>query len=447
MFFTRAFFVATLLLLFTAFPAFALELQYPNIPGFGDLDMLVKSGAPLSFPQIIQFIYALALWLAGLIALVALIYAGIIFAVASGNPAKRREAQQRLAGIALGLMILFSAFLILRTINPDLTRISARTFAICKPAGTVECSAPFFPPLEPPPPDIPSKTPPFKLFLAKNLAVGPPLFFNPSDILEVSADQNLPADWDNKAHYIRMQGNGKATFLDASDYLKDPPPWLELAHHESLGYTCVSGTFKSDASIDIVPCTSFFNDTANQVVTLDGTFVDLGKFCIDDSCPILGGDRFEDNISSISFKEAGSGLPSGCPVKGCRMLSTFAQHLATRCGGPSDPRLINCGVDVQSSEGEGGEVYATLAGEVRIWNLGMGGIGLDIYNNDRTVSVYYSHLLDVVVSTGSKVSVGQLVGHQDRTGNAKTLPIEASHVHYSVIVDGVGVDPELFSLK
>jgi hypothetical protein len=435
-----------------AFPARALELNYPFIPGFGDLDVIAQGNKTLTITQVVRLIYAATLWLSGLIAFGATLYAGFVFATSVENPAKRREAQERLAGVAFGILLLASSFLILRTINPELTTLRTSGFAICTDqGGFIECPKLAFQ-LLPSSPVVGKAPPPVAVYLAKNLFPGPPLDFTPENVLKITNDIDLDSTWDNKGQYIRMEGNGSVTLYDAHNY-GTSPPWLRLAHHPSIGYTCVDGQYTSGEKIDsveeITSCTNFFNN--NQLPTLAGNFINLGQFCIDSpSCPPVGGDRFEDNISSIHFHR-GEDAPSGCPVRGCTITRTFRAHLDAGDCGPNateargypqgDPNYLGCGVDVVSSEGNAGGVYATMTGTVVTGYNEYAGYYAFIQNGDGTVRVKYIHLTPALEITNGPVSWGQLIGYQDTSGVAF-----GSHVHYAVHVDGKGVDPATYGL-
>lgn len=67
-------------------------------------------------------IYRWALGLGVLLALVMIIFSGYMYLTAGGNAQQVAAAKERFAGAFIGLIILFAAVLILRTINPDLVK-------------------------------------------------------------------------------------------------------------------------------------------------------------------------------------------------------------------------------------------------------------------------------------------------------------------------------------
>lgn len=86
-------------------------------------------------------IYQFALIVAGILAFGQIVYAGIQFTISAGNPSKQSDAKDRITQALLGLLLLFGAVLILRTINPKITggtnpEISGTT----TPAPTGNCS-------------------------------------------------------------------------------------------------------------------------------------------------------------------------------------------------------------------------------------------------------------------------------------------------------------------
>lgn len=102
-----------------------------------------------------------------------------------------------------------------------------------------------------------------------------------------------------------------------------------------------------------------------------------------------------------------------------------------------EPRAPHAGLDVAVASGT--PVKASAQGEV----LAVG----DYFFNGKTVFVdhgnglitMYCHLERIDVQTGETVSKGQLLGLSGKTGRA-TGP----HLHWSVVLNGAMVDPELF---
>jgi hypothetical protein len=91
-----------------------LELKYPTLPG--GLELTDKT----TVPELIEYLFSFLIFTAGIIAFGAIVAAGFMFITSGANPGLRAEAQKRLRNVFLGLLILFSSYLLLRTINPEL---------------------------------------------------------------------------------------------------------------------------------------------------------------------------------------------------------------------------------------------------------------------------------------------------------------------------------------
>lgn len=106
------------LCLFLSFISFALaqdlEVEYPEIGGIKP--ETVQSG----LPEYVKYVFNFAIAIAGLIALGALILGGFLYFTSTGKPEKLKNAKDQIFAAVLGLTILFSSYLILTTINPQL---------------------------------------------------------------------------------------------------------------------------------------------------------------------------------------------------------------------------------------------------------------------------------------------------------------------------------------
>lgn len=79
-------------------------------------------GLPTDLGQLIEAIFNWSLGLIGLVIFARFFWAGLKWFSAGGNPGPIREAQTIMWNAVYGAVILFSAYLILNTINPDLVR-------------------------------------------------------------------------------------------------------------------------------------------------------------------------------------------------------------------------------------------------------------------------------------------------------------------------------------
>lgn len=68
-------------------------------------------------------IYQFALLIGGLLAFGAIIYSAIKYALSAGNPTGQGDARSGITDALLGLLLLMAAYLILNTINPNLTKL------------------------------------------------------------------------------------------------------------------------------------------------------------------------------------------------------------------------------------------------------------------------------------------------------------------------------------
>lgn len=99
------------------------------------------------------------------------------------------------------------------------------------------------------------------------------------------------------------------------------------------------------------------------------------------------------------------------------------------------------GVDIFASRGTpvlaASDGFVTNVGENRL-----GGKVVWLWSPSRGVRLYYAHLQDQLVRTGTFVSAGDTLGTVGNTGNAKTtLP----HLHFGIYARGDGaIDPDAF---
>jgi len=92
-----------------------LELNWPTSPGGTKLNESSK------LPDLIEYIYEWGIALGGLGVFVSLLIAGIQYLTSFGNPTSMKDAMGRIQSAIIGLILLLSSWLILNTINPDLT--------------------------------------------------------------------------------------------------------------------------------------------------------------------------------------------------------------------------------------------------------------------------------------------------------------------------------------
>ena len=88
----------------------------PNLPGSHDV---TKEG----IGGLIDNFYQFALMIGGVIAFGAIVFGGVKYAASAGNPTAQHDGKEWIQSALLGLVLLASAYLILRTINPDLVNL------------------------------------------------------------------------------------------------------------------------------------------------------------------------------------------------------------------------------------------------------------------------------------------------------------------------------------
>lgn len=76
-----------------------------------------------SLGGIVNYFYSISLWLAVLAAFASIIYAGFAYMLSGQSPNKRKDAQDRIKSIFIGIVILLTSVITLNLINPDLNRL------------------------------------------------------------------------------------------------------------------------------------------------------------------------------------------------------------------------------------------------------------------------------------------------------------------------------------
>lgn len=124
----KLFFLGVILLeLFVSGLALAqdLEIQYPTIPGAPSLE-----GGDL-LPEYIKYLYNFSIIIAGLVAFFSFVYGGLRYILSVGQPLAMADAREQITAGIVGLIIILGSYLLLTTINPQLT-----VFRIGKPSVT-----------------------------------------------------------------------------------------------------------------------------------------------------------------------------------------------------------------------------------------------------------------------------------------------------------------------
>jgi D-alanyl-D-alanine dipeptidase len=105
----------------------------PNLPI--NTTLPIPNAKPISGPQgqgpagIVANFYSFAFIIAGFLAFVMIVYGGVRYTFSGGSHTAKEEAKDAIKQALLGLGLLLVAYLILRTINPDLTTLKLPTLA------------------------------------------------------------------------------------------------------------------------------------------------------------------------------------------------------------------------------------------------------------------------------------------------------------------------------
>lgn len=75
-------------------------------------------------PGFISSIYSFSITVVGLAIFVRILHAGFLWVTAAGNASKVSDAQDKIKNAVIGAILLFSAYMILYVINPDLVKNS-----------------------------------------------------------------------------------------------------------------------------------------------------------------------------------------------------------------------------------------------------------------------------------------------------------------------------------
>ncbi len=107
----------------------ALELQYPQLPG------AQLSQKPL-LPEFIRYLYVFSVLAAGFIAVGSAVYGGFRYMTSGGNTGAMGDARAQITGGVLGALVILTGYLLLSTINPQLT-----IFKLAKPTAQIQTTA------------------------------------------------------------------------------------------------------------------------------------------------------------------------------------------------------------------------------------------------------------------------------------------------------------------
>lgn len=114
-------FIVVLLATFLFGCSSALANSQDNVVPVGGPSSL---STPRSLQTVIQNIFNLALLVSGILAFGAVIYGAFMYTFSAGNPGMQSDARDQILQAFLGLALLLGGYLILNTINPNLTNMT-----------------------------------------------------------------------------------------------------------------------------------------------------------------------------------------------------------------------------------------------------------------------------------------------------------------------------------
>jgi len=118
----KIFFLFILIELFAFSKVFALETAWPTSPMGTDLT------DSSSLTEMVKYFYDWGIAIGGIATFIALLFAGFLYLTSTGDPARLREAKDRIVSAFTGLVLLLGSWLILNTINPELTILRSPSF-------------------------------------------------------------------------------------------------------------------------------------------------------------------------------------------------------------------------------------------------------------------------------------------------------------------------------
>jgi hypothetical protein len=106
--------------------AMAVSLSLPSVNGSTN-PCAIPTSTTCNPGNYIASFYQFALVIGGLVAFGAIVFGGVKYMTATGNPSAQSEGKAWIEGALLGLLLLAGAYLILNTVNPNLTHLNLPT--------------------------------------------------------------------------------------------------------------------------------------------------------------------------------------------------------------------------------------------------------------------------------------------------------------------------------
>jgi hypothetical protein len=103
----------------------ALELQYPEVKTINGNLTINEDTTPTGY---VVYVFYFLVALAGIIAFMVVVWGGFNLFMAGGEPGKVQEAKNKILGAFVGLLVLFSIYIILGTINKNILEVKVEAF-------------------------------------------------------------------------------------------------------------------------------------------------------------------------------------------------------------------------------------------------------------------------------------------------------------------------------
>lgn len=83
----------------------------------------------------IKYLYEYTVGIGGILATVMIIWGGVVYLTAGGSPGKIGEAKEYISNALIGVVLLFTSYLLLQTLSPDLVNLSMPRAYLIRPRG------------------------------------------------------------------------------------------------------------------------------------------------------------------------------------------------------------------------------------------------------------------------------------------------------------------------
>jgi hypothetical protein len=99
-----------------------LEIDYPTAPSDSSDDpVITPSTTKTTLPEYIKYLFNFLIGIGGILAFAVFVYGGVMWTFSAGNPGIIGPAKKKMMNGGMGLALLLCSYLIIYTINPDLT--------------------------------------------------------------------------------------------------------------------------------------------------------------------------------------------------------------------------------------------------------------------------------------------------------------------------------------